>query len=72
MRYSDPERNPRKVCAGTFETKVTSGDKPWMQGEERTERRPIHILTTRHDSHLLAQELRKRTPASQTDEVAAS
>jgi hypothetical protein len=60
MRYPDPERNPRRVRAGSYEARVASGDEPWRAEGTKVERRPIHILTSRVQSHLLALELRSR------------
>jgi hypothetical protein len=72
MRYPDPERNPRRVRAGSYEVKVTAGDEPWRAESTKVERRPIHILTSRVQSHLLALELRSRAHTPAYEEAAES
>lgn len=71
MHYPDPERHPRRVRAGRYEVKVTGGKEPWRAGGTKVERRSIHILTSKVQSHLLALELRSRAHTLVTHEEAA-
>lgn len=72
MHYPDPERNPRRVRAGSYEVKVAAGDQPWRADSTKVERRPIHIFTSKVQSHLLALELRSRAHTLVAYEEAAA
>lgn len=70
MRYPEPDRNPRRVRAGTMVTTVAGND-PTKPEQNREVRRPLFIHTTKVMSHRLAEELRSRAHAIVTVEEAA-